>query len=171
MNAAREAIRRRHLPDVLLQTHQGNHALFYDDLVRDKLVLISFMYVNCEDGTCPLTTHNLTKVQRVLAQRLPGRVHLYSITLDPERDTPEALRAHARAHRAGEGWLFLRATPADTERLRRGLGFYDLDPTVDARRSSHAAMLRYGNEPRQLWGTMPGLADPAVIARAVQRIA
>lgn len=169
--ASRDAIRRRYFPDVILETHAGARALFYEDLLRDRLVMISFMYIKCEDGTCPLTTHNLAQVQRLLRRLRTAPVALYSITLDPENDTAPALREYARMHGAGPGWLFLRASPPDTERLRRGLGYFDLDPVVDARKSSHAALIRYGNEPRQLWGSMPGMARPAAIVRAVRQVA
>lgn len=167
----RERIRRRHFPDVVLQTHQGRQARFYEDLIRDKIVLINFMYVNCSDGGCPLTTHVLDKVQRLLAPRVGKDIFMYSITLDPERDTLADLRKYARTHHAGPGWLYLRASAPDTERLRRSLGFYDRDPEVDRDKASHASMIRYGNEPLQLWAMSSSLVPPAAIASAVGWVA
>src|SRR5688572_5983016 len=51
-NSARERIRERHFPNVLLTTHEGKAVRFYDDLIKDKIVVINFMYVKCEN-VCP----------------------------------------------------------------------------------------------------------------------
>lgn len=169
--STREAMRRRHLPDVVLQTHEGKAALFYQDLVKDRIVVLNFMYLNCE-STCPTTLHNLMQVHTRLKSRFGRDLFMYSITLDPERDTVAALRKEASHHGgARPGWLFLRASPGDTELLRRKLGFVSSDPVVDANKSAHAAMLRFGNEPRQLWSMVSASASPEAIARAILWVA
>lgn len=38
-----------HFPDVVLRTHDGNNVRFYEDLLKDKIVLINFMYATCEE--------------------------------------------------------------------------------------------------------------------------
>jgi protein SCO1 len=171
MTPARDAVRKRYFPDIVVQTHEGKTLRFYEDLIRDRIVTLNFMYLNCEDGSCPITTHNLLHAQKRLKSRVGKDIFMYSITLDPERDTVAGLKKHARSHGVGPGWLFLRASPQDTEILRRKLGFYSSDPAVDAKKSNHAAMVRYGNEPRQLWAAISGFAKPEVIARAVLWVA
>jgi protein SCO1/2 len=170
-SGSREAIRRRYLPDVAVQTHEGKAALFYEDLVKDRIVVLNFMYLNCE-STCPLTLHTLMDVHTRLKARMGRDIFLYSITLDPERDTVAALRREARGHvGARAGWHFLRASPPDTELLRRKLGFVSSDPVVDANKSAHAGMLRFGNEPRQLWSMVSAFASPRAISRAILWVA
>src|SRR3954468_20479364 len=78
--------RRRRFANVPLQTHDGVAVRFYDDLLKDKTVLIQFMYTNCTEQ-CPLTTMKLVEVQRLLARQANRDVHIYSITVDPQRDT------------------------------------------------------------------------------------
>jgi protein SCO1 len=169
--SSREAIRRRHLPDVLVQTHEGKAALFYEDLVKDRIVVLNFMYLNCE-STCPATLHALMEVHSLLKSRIGRDIFMYSITLDPERDSVAALAKEARSHGgARPGWLFLRASPPDTEVLRRSLGFVSSDPVVDANKSAHAAMVRFGNEPRELWSKISAFATPDVIARSILWVA
>ena len=153
----REAIRARYFPNVELRTHEDRPARFYDDLIKDKIVLINFMYATCE-GVCPGITANLTKVQKLLGDRVGRDVFMYSITLKPEQDSPAALRDYAAMHDVGPGWLFLTGHPADVELLRRRLGFVNPDPRLDADSAEHIGNVRYGNEPRQLWAVCPGLA-------------
>lgn len=165
-NSARERIRERHFPNVLLTTHEGKKVRFYDDLIKDKIVVINFMYVKC-DGVCPGITANLVKLQNLLGSRLGRDIFMYSFTLKPEEDSPEVLRKYAKAYHAKKGWTFLTGTPEDMELLRRKLGFTDPDPKLDADKSNHIGNVRYGNEPRQLWGSCPGLSKASWMAESI----
>jgi len=167
----RERIRQNHFPNVRLQVHDGRTVRFYDDLIRDKVVLINFMYLGCGDGTCPITTAALRRVQELLGERVGQDVFIYSITLNPEYDTPEALAAYAKSFEVGPGWLFLTGAPRDIERLRRSLGFYERDPAEDADKTRHVAMVRYGNERRQLWAMTSALVSPEVMVKSIRWVA
>jgi protein SCO1/2 len=164
--AARDRMRELHFPNVLLTTHKGKQVRFYDDLLKDKIVLLNFMYVKC-DGVCPGITANLVKVQKILGDRLGKDIFMYSISLKPEEDTPEVLRDYAKAYNVTKGWSFLTGAPADVESLRRKLGFTDPDPAIDAVKSSHIGNVRYGNESLQLWGSCPGLSKASWIAESI----
>lgn len=163
---ARQRIQRRNLPNVELVSHRGERVRFYDDLVKDKKVLINFMYAECE-GICVPVTANLAKVQRMLEGRVGRDIFFYSITLQPEKDTPEALRHYAEMHRVGPGWLFLTGGRPDVELLRRSLGFVYTDPVEDADKDNHVGMVRYGVEPSMRWGATPGMANPHHILRTI----
>ena len=164
--SSRERLRQLRFPNVLLTTHLGKKVRFYDDLIKDKLVIINFMYAKC-DGVCPGITTNLVRVQKLLGDRVGRDIFMYSFTLKPEQDTTQSLAAYAKMHNVQPGWSFLTGAPADMELLRRKLGFTDLDPVVDADKSSHIGTVRYGNEPRELWGSCPGLAKPKWIAETI----
>ena len=162
----RERIRDRNLPNVVLTTHDNRAVRFYDDLVRDKVVVINFMYTRCE-GICPLVTRNLARVQKRLGQRVGRDIFLYSISLDPAHDAPPVLAKYARGHRIGHGWTFLTGAPDDIERLRKALGFVDPDPELDKDKENHIGNIRYGNEPLMLWAACPGMADAKWIAESI----
>jgi protein SCO1/2 len=163
----RERIQRRHLPNVDLVTHEGRKVRFYDDLVKDKTVLLNFMYTKCVDGTCPVTTTNLVRVQKLLKGRVGRDIFFYSFTLTPEQDTPEVLARYAKGHGVGPGWWFLTGKPADLERLRRALGFAYADPVEDGDKTNHVGMVRYGTEPLMMWGAQPGMANPEHLLRVL----
>ncbi len=162
----RERIQKKNLPNVELITHEGKRVKFYDDLVKDKKVVLNFMYAECE-GICSPVTANLATVQRGLGDRVGRDIFFYSITLKPEEDTPEDLKRYAQMHRVGPGWLFLTGRPADIELLRRSLGYVYKDPVEDADKDNHIGMVRYGVEAAMRWGASPGMANPQHVLRTI----
>jgi protein SCO1/2 len=158
------------LPNPTVVTHRGETVRFYDDLVRGKIVVVSFTYTQC-DGSCPRTGANLVRVQQLLGDRAGKDVFMLSITLDAERDTPEALRRHAEALGAGPGWTFVTGKKEDLEQLRRALRFTDPDPRVDADRTQHAAVVKLGDDRTGRWTAVPGLIAPEQIVDALHRTA
>ncbi len=153
----------RHLPNVEFRTQDNQRVRFYDDLVKGKNVLINFMYTECT-GTCPRTTSNLVKVHATLGERMGRDVFFLSISLTPDRDTPERLKAYAEEQGCGDGWYFLNGRMDDVDRVRRSLGVYD-----NADVSQHLGILTYGNEPEGKWGATSTLASAEQIAWSVTR--
>ena len=164
--SSREMIRDRYFPNIVLTTHEGKKVRFYDDLIKDKIVTINMMYADCE-GVCPGITANLAKVQKALGKRVGRDIFMYSITLKPRQDTPKALKEYAKMHGAGPGWSFLTGDPGDIELVRRKLGFTNPDPKLDADKSQHIGMVRYGNEALQQWAACPGMANASWIVESV----
>lgn len=164
--SGRERIRRRHLPNVELIAHTGRRVRFYDDLIKDRKVIINCMYAACE-GICLPVTRNLVRVQALLGDRVGRDIFMYSITLKPADDRAAGLREYAERHHVGAGWLFLTGAPPDIEHLRRALGFTYADPAEDADVSNHVGMLRYGVEPLTRWAACPGMARPEHIVRSI----
>src|SRR5262249_1590597 len=109
----RERLQRSHLPNVELVTHEGKKVHFYDDLVKAKKVVINVMYTRCTDGTCPVTTANLVRVQKLLNGRVGRDIFFYSVTLTPEHDTPAVLNRYVKAFGVARGWTFLTGKPED----------------------------------------------------------
>jgi len=112
---------RDYLPNVEVVDQDGKAFHFFDDLIKDKLVVINFIYTTCTD-ICPLTTARLAQVQEKLGDIIGHSVFMYSITIDPEHDTPAAMKQHAEAFRVGPGWKFLTGKPEDINAIRYKLG-------------------------------------------------
>ncbi len=156
-------------PNVPLINQHGTPLRFYDDLIKDKIVLINFMYVVCGD-ICPGMTMNLVKVQRHLnhiGMKTGRDVHMYSFTLEPERDRPEALKRYAEIYNVQPGWQFLTGTKEDLETLRTTLKFNDIDPETDQNRAEHIGIIRFGNDALDRWGACPALSLPERIAESL----
>jgi protein SCO1/2 len=106
-------------PDFALTDQNGAEVTLAG--LRGKALLIDFIYTHCP-GPCPILTGRHVQVQRELAPELRERVHFVSISVDPERDTPELLGRYARARGADlGGWSFLTGDP---ERVRDVLKRY-----------------------------------------------
>jgi protein SCO1 len=153
--------RQTRLPNVLLRTQEGARVRFYDDLIKGKTVLINFMYTGCKDD-CPLTMATLAQVQSGLGARSGRNVFMYSITVDPEHDTPDVLGRYAQRFGVKPGWLLLTGTSAEIARLRQGLGD---DPGLEASRSNHLNLIRMGIEPLARWSGCPTWTRPETILR------
>ncbi len=92
--------------------------------LRGKLVLVDFIFTNCP-GPCPIQTASQVRLQRMLPPELAAKTWFVSISLDPERDTPEALREYAATHGADTAnWSFLTGPPATVAEVveRYGVG-------------------------------------------------
>jgi protein SCO1 len=87
-------------------TSQDDKPVALADL-RGKVVALAFIYTGCPD-ICPMLTQKMVDVQDALGADFGTKVVFVSITLDPERDTPEVLKDYAQFWGAkSEGWSFL----------------------------------------------------------------
>jgi protein SCO1 len=142
-----------YFPNLVVETHDGQKALFYGDLLRGKTVLISSMSV--QDADC-VVTKNLLKVQQLLGSKLGENIFIYSITSDPEHDTADALRRFAEARGVHQGWWFVTGKPETIQIIRQKLFTHAHPETANATEDCSMMMLRYGNEKFGIWGSVPG---------------
>ncbi|HET9597026.1 MAG TPA: SCO family protein [Anaeromyxobacteraceae bacterium] len=148
-----------HFPDVPLVAQDGRTFRFYDDLVKDRFVVINFVFTRCK-AACPMETANLARVQKLLASRIGRDVFMYSISLDPDHDTPAVMNEYAARFRAGPGWLFLTGQRADIERVRASLG----DRSAW---QNHAVGLWLGNDPAGQWTSLSAVDNPGFVAMSI----
>ena len=153
-----------YFPNVALTTHEGRPVRFYDDLVKGKIVAIDLIYTTCKYA-CPLETARMVQVQRALGDRVGRDIFFYSITIDPEHDTPAVLKDYAEKYHVGPGWQFLTGSASDIDLLSRKLGLYsEPDP---ANPDGHTPMLLVGNEVTGQWMRNSALDNPRFLARTI----
>ncbi|VAW62885.1 hypothetical protein MNBD_GAMMA09-3381 [hydrothermal vent metagenome] len=143
-------------PQVIVEDQFKRKAWFYEEMINEKLVLVSFTSVRGEQYYPVLD--NLVKVQQMLGDRLGKDVFMYTITTSPERDTPDDLKKLAEKH--GAKWQFVTGKPDD---IREILGAFN------ARGSLHA-LSWVGNESTGRWLNKPSRLHPLYIAEAVARL-
>lgn len=105
-------------PDFTLRDAEGRPVRLAD--LRGKAVVLHFIYAGCPD-VCPLHADLIAKIQGMVNQTpMRDLVRFVSITTDPERDGPEALRGYAEAHGLDPtNWTFLTSGPERPEEARR----------------------------------------------------
>jgi cytochrome oxidase Cu insertion factor (SCO1/SenC/PrrC family) len=148
-----------YFPNVPLITQDGDTVHFFDDLIKDKIVAVNFIYTTCRDS-CPLETAQLVRVQDILGDRLGHDVFFYSITIDPEHDTPEVLKAYKA--KFGANWTFLTGKESDIILLRRKLGLY-IEEIQDGSNNHNVSMI-IGNQATGRWMKRSPFENPFVLA-------
>lgn len=150
-----------YFPNVPLVTQDGQAVRFYDDLIKGKAVVINFIYTTCKDA-CPLETARLVQVQQRLGDRVGRDVFMYSITIDPKRDTPAVLKKYAERFGVGPGWLFLTGKREDITLIRKKLGMYARPGEDEV--TDHSASLILGNQATGQWARHTLLDSPDYLA-------
>jgi protein SCO1/2 len=119
-------------PAFALTSQDGKPVALAD--FRDKVVAVTFIYTSCKD-TCPVLTALMAYVQDKLGPDFGKRIAFISITVDPERDTPEVLKRYAETFGANfNGWAFLTGDPAAIQDVVLRYGAFaakDADGQVD----------------------------------------
>jgi protein SCO1 len=103
-------------PDLVLRDHEGRKVRFYSDLIKDKVVVLSFFYTSCA-YTCSIQGKNLSSLQSLLGERLGKSVFLISVTTDPAKDTPAQLKAWGKRYDVHPGWTLVTGDVSDMNKL------------------------------------------------------
>lgn len=104
------------VPDSILVDQDGKTVRFYTDLVRGKVVVVSFIFTSC-NLVCPMLGNSFSKLQKTLADRLGRDIHLITVTTDPINDTPERLREWSAKFGARRGWTLVTGEPKKVDEL------------------------------------------------------
>ena len=109
-------------PEFTLTSQDGAQVTLAD--FRGKVVAVTFIFTLCTQ-TCPVLTPMMSFVQDRLGDDFGSKIAFASITVDPERDTPEVLKEYAQAFGANlAGWSFLTGAPAAIQDVTRRYGVY-----------------------------------------------
>ena len=103
----------RAVPEFSLTDQNGQTVTSAD--LRGKIWITDFIFTRCA-GPCPLMTARMLEMQKALVKT--PEVKLVSVTVDPEYDRPEVLKAYAEANFADpERWKFLTGDKTVIEKL------------------------------------------------------
>lgn len=120
----REAKQRNYFTDLELVNQDGRKVLFYTDILKDRVVLINFFFANCVEA-CPLQSKVLADLQPMLGDRLGKEIFLISVGVDPERDSPVAMKKYAEKFGSQHGWIFLSGKKDHVNHILYKLGQYN----------------------------------------------
>jgi len=154
-------------PNVPLVTHDNKQVRFFDDLIKGKVVAINFIFTGCS-AACGMETARLRQVQDLLGDRVGKDVFFISISIDPENDTPEALRGYMSKFNVGPGWTFLTGKQKDIDLLRARLGLYM--PPINKDKPNeidHDLAVIIGNQATGRWQKASPMENPEVLATQI----
>jgi cytochrome oxidase Cu insertion factor (SCO1/SenC/PrrC family) len=153
---------RNYFTDLPLKTQDGRDVRFYSDVLAGRTVVINVIYTSCKDA-CPMITARLNEVRSLLGEKAAAQVHFVSISSDPERDTPKALKRFAQENKADvPNWTFLTGSKANIDHILKKLGQFNEEVTA------HSTLLIAGNVPQKRWTKIRPEAPPPAVAERVR---
>ena len=153
----------KYFTDVPLIDQRGKVVRLYSDVLKGKVVVITPFFSTCR-GSCPKMLDTFAKLQDHYEDRLGKDLFLVSLTVDPETDTSDKLKAHAEQYHARPGWYFLTGEIKNLQIALTKLGHRV------AAREDHSNIFIIGNDSTGLWKKAMGLAPPAEIIRIVDTV-
>jgi cytochrome oxidase Cu insertion factor (SCO1/SenC/PrrC family) len=164
--ADRDEQAREYFTDTEVIDQNGNRLRFYSDVLKDRVVLVNVIFTNCKDA-CPLMTQMLIRTRGHLADAVKDNVWFVSISTDPARDTPEAMKRFAEQQGADEDrWLFLTGTEENMQFILKKLRRYNPDI------SAHSTQMLAGTtRERHEWIPLPAGIQPDAIAMVLRNLA
>ncbi len=156
--AAAEPLAISAIPDVRLVDQNGRKVRFYSDLVQGKTVAVNFVFTTCST-ICTPQGARFAELRKLLGSRAGQDIHLISVSIDPETDTPSKLKAWSEKLGGGPGWTLVTGEKDQVVRLLKSLGAFD----VDIKRHTPSVLL--GNDRERRWTRAYSLAPAAQIIR------
>jgi protein SCO1 len=152
-------------PDVTLIDAQGARVPLRAELAREGPVAVQLVFTTCTT-ICPV----LTGTAAAARAHLPN-LRWLSITIDPDEDTPERLRAYAARFRSepgaepGSDWRFLTGRAEDLVAVQQAFDAY----RGDKMRHEPLTLLRAA--PGGPWARLQGFPTPEDLAAELKRLA
>jgi len=139
------------LPKVMLRDQDGAAVALAQRLDDGRPVLLNFIYTSCT-AICPPMTRIFAEVQNRLGPER-RRLHMVSVSIDPEHDTPRQLKDYARQFGADDSWIFLTGSSAASTSVQKAFNAYRPD------KMGHTPLTFLRRAPGQPWVRLDGLAQ------------
>lgn len=155
-----EGVGKVKIPDLDVQDQGGRKIRFYSDLIKDKVVVLSFFYTSCT-YSCTMQGKTFSKLQSLLGDRLGQSVFLISVTIDPARDDVARLKSWGKRYDVQSGWTLVTGKEAELNKL--------LIPFTGNRAGAemHMPSTFVGNAKTGVWTSASGVFDPEILLNAV----
>lgn len=152
------------IPDVKVSDQRGREVRFYSDLIRGRVVVISFFFTSCT-LVCPMQGRVLAKLQTQLGPRLGKDVFLISVSKDPKTDTPARLKRWGADFGVGQGWTLVTGAEGVMKKLVWDFTGEPLGPQL------HSPFVLIGNDRTGAWVEADGLSPAEELVNIIDGIA
>lgn len=143
------------VPDVEAVRQDGKKIAFGKELDDGRPVIMNFIFASCS-AICPMLSHVFSKVQAKLGKN-SRKVHLVSISIDPESDTPAKLSEYAKKFSAAPGWDFYTGTMEASVAIQKAFDAYRGD------KMNHTSVVLMRMAPGKPWLRLEGFVSPDAV--------
>ena len=150
------------VPDVTLTNQDGKKVRVKDLLLSDKPVLVDFIYTTCTT-ICPVLSANFTNFQRQ-GEAKTGPYRLVSISVDPENDTPKAMKTYLARYQAKPGWEFLTGSQSDIDKVLIAMN------AKTANKMDHYPLILIKSPTQERWVRINGLIGTAPLMKELKEV-
>ena len=128
-----------------------------EEMNDGRAIVLNFIFTTCSD-ICPLSSAVLAQFEHRLGDEA-DKVHLMSISIDPEQDTPARLLEYARKYHAGPEWQHYTGTLKASIAAQQAFGVYR------GGKLSHTAVTLMRAAPGKPWLRIEGFTTPDDLVR------
>jgi len=150
-------------PAVQVLDQFGREIAFDKALDDGRPVILNFIFTSCTT-ICPVMSQIFMQVQARLAAG-SAHVHMVSVSIDPEYDTPARLLAYARQCGAGAQWDFYTGSTESSVAIQKAFDAFRGD------KMNHEAVTLVRGARGKSWLRLDGFVNPETIVDAYRAIA
>lgn len=159
----RRTVEKYNIPDITLINQDGKKVKIASLLKSDQPVVVDFIYGTCTT-ICPVLSVGFINLQnRLLASG--QKPLLFSITIDPENDSPKVMKEYLKRYRAKPGWDFLTGSRSDIDKTMRAFNAYIPD------KMSHYPLNMIRNPKDGTWIRLFGIMSSKEFLQEYQSVA
>jgi protein SCO1 len=147
------------VPDADVVNQSGQHLRFNRDVIRGRVAIITGFFTTCT-SMCPITQENLSRVAKLLGDRMGKDVVIVSVSVDANNDTPERMKSWGEKFHIGPGWTLVSGNKQEVDGLLRSLGLYVEIP------QRHQSAIIIGNE-KAGWTRASSWASPEKVVKLI----
>ena len=152
------------IPDEKVFDQDGRAVRFYSDLIKDKVVVISFIFTTCA-YICPMQGEALSKLMTALGARFGKDVHFICVTADPEADTAKRLKDWGAQFGARDGWTLVTGEKSQIDKVIAAF------MGGKSGKGDHSPVIFIGNGKGGGWIRAYGLAQPEQMIKLINEVA
>lgn len=150
------------LPDVALVRADGTEVHFPADIDDGRPVVLNFIFTTCT-AICPVLSQTFAAFQKQLGDKV-SQVHMVSVSIDPEQDTPERLAEYAKRYGAGPQWTFYTGTLEASIEVQKAFSAYYVD------KMNHRPVTFLRRAPGEPWERIEGFTSPDDLVREYRQL-
>lgn len=164
-DAAAEEKARSFFTDLEVIDQNGQKLRFYSDVLKGRVVLISFIFTSCQDA-CPLIAQKLIQTRKLMVESIRDEIWYISLSVDSENDSPEDLKEFAKKQGADESrWIFLTGDKKNIDTIISRLGQYADDI------NAHSTLMLAGNAITRHWIRVVPMTQAGGVAEQMRQLA